>query len=245
MDAGKLFNILDSVESTNNYAMAQVHAGLAKPGMAWLAIDQWGGKGQRGKQWLAYPGENIILTMAWQPDGACITHPFLFSMRVALIARAFTARYLGKGISLKWPNDIYRGDRKAGGILIENTFNGQDWTWALTGIGININQESFPSGLTNPVSFRQVTGKTYDVLLLARELHEELIKELSQPMENPDLIMEKYNQQLYSRGKMVRLKKGSQVFETTITGVNLQGKLLTRDVIDREFDVGEVEFVIR
>ena len=73
-------------------------------------------------------------------------------------------------MSIKWPNDLYWRDRKAGGILVENIFRGSTWEWSIVGIGLNINQVKFPENLTNPVSFRQITGKTFQVLELSKEL---------------------------------------------------------------------------
>ena len=72
MDSALSFSILDSVDSTNNYAMGMVHAGLAKHGMAWFANDQTAGKGQRSKQWESEPGMNIIMSIRvkklWKDD---------------------------------------------------------------------------------------------------------------------------------------------------------------------------------
>ena len=53
MIINETFTILDAVESTNNYAMAKAHAGLAAHGQAWFAREQWGGKGQRGNVWVS------------------------------------------------------------------------------------------------------------------------------------------------------------------------------------------------
>lgn len=243
MEAGKLFNILDSIDSTNNYAMAQVHAGLAQTGMAWFALEQWAGKGQRGRHWQSKPGENILMSVVFAPDPSQKAFPFLFSIRVALVVRDLVAKYLPGSVTIKWPNDIYFNDRKAGGILIENTYQGTNWTWAIVGIGININQTAFPKDLPNPVSVKKITNQDYDVLSLARELHQNLLTALSNPSENADLLLETYNSQLYARGKKVKLKKQNQVFETEIIGVDLQGKLLTKDILEREFSVGEVEML--
>src|ERR1043166_10157738 len=77
-------------------------------------------------------------------------------------------------------NDLYWQGRKAGGILIDNIVMSQEtgvgsWKWAIVGIGININQTSFSNDLPNPVSLKQITGKNYDPLTLARELCQNLI----------------------------------------------------------------------
>jgi len=64
---GETLTILPRVDSTNNYAMAQIRAGLAHHGDGWFALEQTAGKGQRGKGWETQPGANIILSLALQP----------------------------------------------------------------------------------------------------------------------------------------------------------------------------------
>ena len=61
--------ILESVDSTNNYAMARIRTGLAKHGDAFFAMAQLTGKGQRGKTWITERGTNIIVTLVMQPQG--------------------------------------------------------------------------------------------------------------------------------------------------------------------------------
>ena len=155
------FTVLASVDSTNNYAMGQVHAGLAKHGEAWFAREQHSGRGQRSKQWVTQPGENIILSTVVEPF-LLIQQQFALSAAIALACHRFFSKYAGEETKLKWPNDLYWRDRKAGGILVENVLKGQDWKFAIAGMGININQTSFPDHLTYPVSLKQITGKTFD-----------------------------------------------------------------------------------
>ena len=144
---------------------------------------------------------------------------------------------------IKWPNDIYWRDRKAGGILIENILRGPDWLFAVAGIGININQSSFPTDLQNPVSLKQVTGRQYDVLALAHELCDRLDAAWQRFAAGEDLL-EEYNSRLFRLGQPVKLKKDNAIFETTIEGASADGQLITRDTIERRFDFGEVEWVI-
>jgi BirA family biotin operon repressor/biotin-[acetyl-CoA-carboxylase] ligase len=146
------FSILNSVDSTNNYAMGKVHAGMAKHGQAWFANDQTAGKGQRGRTWASTPGENIILTVVIQPDALLTTKTFPFNAYIALTCLDFLQKTAGDHFSIKWPNDLYWCDRKAGGILIENVIQGTEWKWSVVGIGINVNQLTFPESVTNAVS---------------------------------------------------------------------------------------------
>jgi len=243
---GHSFIELQSVDSTNNYAMAKAHAGMASHGTLIFAYEQWAGKGQRGKTWNSTPGENIILSTVLQPVFLPITRQFPLSAAVALACHDLFSRYAGgKETTIKWPNDLYWRDRKAGGILIENSFKGDQWMFAIAGTGININQVQFPETARNPVSLKQITGQTFDVIRLARELGDCLDRrygELEKGGASP--LIEEYNTRLYKRGQAVRLKKGNAVFETMVAGVSAGGRLLTRDTMERQFDFGEVEWVI-
>ncbi len=151
--------------------MARAAAGLADHGTLYFAHDQWAGKGQRGRTWTSKPGENIILSAVLEPVALVSSQAFALSACVALACHDLFSRYAGaEATRIKWPNDLYWGDRKAGGILIENNFRGDRWTFAVAGIGININQTAFPATAANPVSLQQITGQSYDAVQLAREL---------------------------------------------------------------------------
>lgn len=244
MPHNRLFNILARVDSTNNYAMGLVHAGMAEHGMAWFTTDQTAGRGRRSKTWIAQPGENIALSVILQPPPAITGNPFSLSMMAALASYRFFAPLAGDETCLKWPNDLYWRDRKAGGILIENTYQGRNWQWSVVGIGININQTAFGEDAKRPVSLRQITGKQFDATELARHLHETILDTVNE-YANTDMytLSNAYNEHLYRKGQTIRLKKGSQVFDTTVRGVSPQGLLLTRDTMERSWAVDEVELV--
>ena len=276
---GQPFIVLPTVDSTNNYAMAQARDGLATHGSVYFAMEQTSGKGQRGKKWITKPGENIILSVVLQPGVLSINHQFLLSASMSLACYDFFKKYAGDDKTrIKWPNDLYWQDRKAGGILIESVVRSQasgvgsqesgvlnqerseniqithptpdyrlqtsPWQWAIVGIGININQSTFNQDLPNPVSLKQITGKNHDVIELARELCKCMENRyVALQTKTAVAISEEYTAALYKINQPVKLKKGSAVFETTLQGVSLEGKLLTKDVLERAFDFGEVEWV--
>ena len=179
---GLPFTELTEVDSTNIYAMNQVKTNLAGHGAAYLAQKQWAGKGQMGKVWEAQTGQNILLSVVLDPkklvfDGLEL-EPHVVSMLVAVGCFNFFVAYAGDESSIKWPNDIYWRDRKAGGILIENSLRGTEWTWAVIGIGFNINQTSFSPDAPNPVSLRQITGRQWEIARLQTELSKALTKSI-------------------------------------------------------------------
>jgi BirA family biotin operon repressor/biotin-[acetyl-CoA-carboxylase] ligase len=237
---GNPFIILETVDSTNNYAMQKIQSGQAPHGTTWFAREQTSGKGQRGRSWLTAPNLNIMLSAVIQPSLPG-SQQFVLSAAVALACYDFYKNYAAGDVSIKWPNDLYWRDRKAGGILIENVFRGQDWSYAVVGIGININQVQFDPALPNPVSLKQITGKDFDAVELGRELCSCLERRYRQL---PGGILEEYQQVLYKLNQPVTLKKGNVVFETTIRGVSAGGRLITKDSIEREFEFGEVEIKI-
>jgi len=245
LPSGYTFIELQSVDSTNNYAMAQVHAGLAFEGNVFFAHHQFAGKGQRGKTWAAKPGENITMSAVLQPAFISIDQQFLLSACIALACNDFLSKYLSDKIFIKWPNDLYINDRKTGGILIENILHGNKWQWAIAGTGININQEIFDAHLPNPTSLKKESGKTFDVIHLAKELCiciDKRYRSLINKKNNE--IINDYNQRLYKRNEIVRLKKDETIFETLIKEVTPQGRLITVNTIERSFDFGEVSWVI-
>jgi BirA family transcriptional regulator, biotin operon repressor / biotin---[acetyl-CoA-carboxylase] ligase len=246
MQQNELFSILDSVESTNNYAMQQVHEGLAIHGQAWFAKEQWGGRGQRGKKWESTVGENLILSVIIKPTMVFNAKPFLLSAFIASVVRENLATYTSENIEIKWPNDIYCCDRKAGGILIENIYSGNKWKWAVVGIGININQTAFLEADNTATSLKKITNTQYDPILLAQDLHKLILQKLDEvTIGTVDFYLKDLNKHLYKKNEIVALKKENIVFKTKIIAVNEYGQLITEDFLDRKFEVGEIEWIIQ
>ena len=244
MNEPELFSILDCVDSTNNYAMAQAHAGLAKHGSAWFAKEQTAGKGQREKKWNSRKGESIALSIVIVPSGITVHQSFMLSVAVSLGCYDFFSRVAENKTSIKWPNDIFWNDRKAGGILIENIIQGNNWKYAVIGIGINVNQMEFDSEIKNAISLKQIMGKENDTIALGKDLYKKVMKRMGtlEP-DNFLALLHEYNLRLYKRNSIVTLKKAGIVFKTEITGVKANGKLLTTDDTFNELNFGEAEWM--
>ena len=176
---------LSEIDSTNMYAMEQIHAQKALSGSVYQTDFQTNGKGQHGRIWESHRGENLLCTYVlelnalkqgknWVPS-----EQLGLSAAVALGAQAFFMEFAGEETKIKKPNDIYWRDRKAGGILIENIVRGTDWTWTVIGIGLNINQTRFSNEAGNPVSLKQITGKDWDIKTMQKKLAEALSASLN------------------------------------------------------------------
>jgi BirA family transcriptional regulator, biotin operon repressor / biotin---[acetyl-CoA-carboxylase] ligase len=254
---GKPFLELQSVDSTNKYAMGLIHnphltEGQDEPqhGMVIFTYEQTAGKGQRGKSWASEKGVNMALSILLNPYPLRISDQFKLSVCVANSAHQFFSTYADDETKIKWPNDIYWRDRKAGGILIESIIGSSEsangnWKWAIVGIGININQTSFPRDLPNPVSLKQITGKNFDPVELAKELCSILDKNYSLLIKGKfESLFNYYQEHFYKKNEKVKLKKDNRIFETYIKGVSETGKLITQHSIEERFKFGEVEWLI-
>src|SRR5690242_12101775 len=115
---------LPEVDSTNNYAMARIAEGPVKEGTTWFAWKQTAGKGQRGRPWQSQPGENVLLSTVLRPFRLLPSQQFMLSAAVALGVSDLVSMYAGAAVKIKWSNDVYIGDKKAGGVLIENVIRG-------------------------------------------------------------------------------------------------------------------------
>jgi BirA family transcriptional regulator, biotin operon repressor / biotin---[acetyl-CoA-carboxylase] ligase len=232
---------LESVDSTNNYAMARIHEGMASDGLVCLAHDQWAGRGQRGKAWLSEPGQSLTMSLIIEPGTLLLAQQFLLSAAIALGMLDLVQTVKMNNWTIKWPNDIYWNDRKAAGILIESVIQGKNWPFAVAGIGMNLNQEFFPAEIPNAISLKQITGNEYNPVSIARELVPAIQNRIAELRKDPEKILFSYNQSLYKRGHPILLKKGKEVTSTKIMGVDVSGILLT----DKgSFSLGEIEFPI-
>jgi BirA family biotin operon repressor/biotin-[acetyl-CoA-carboxylase] ligase len=233
---------LESVDSTNNYAMARIHEGLALDGMVYIAHHQWAGKGQRGKTWVSEPGQNLMMSLVIKPSPLKLTQQFLFSAAIALSILDLVKGFKNKNWKIKWPNDIYWSDRKAGGLLIESVVTGQTWDWAVVGIGMNLNQTSFPVEIPNAVSLNQITGVQYEPFAIARELVPGIREQISILHKTPDQILLRLNDALYKKDQVITLKKNDELFVSVLKAVDSNGLLITENGI---FKSGEVEWIVR
>jgi BirA family biotin operon repressor/biotin-[acetyl-CoA-carboxylase] ligase len=174
-----------------------------------------------------------------------IDNQFVLNAAVAVACYEFFNCYAIDNTTIKWPNDIYWRDRKAGGILIENVLMGNQWKYAIVGIGININQTLFPATIKNAVSLKQITGKTFDVLVLAKELCSYLEKQWQQILHNSyDEVLANYSSHLYKLHQQGLFKKDNATFNAVVKGVTKRGELLIKTNTEATVALDAVEWVL-
>ena len=139
---------LESIDSTNNEARR--HISTLDNLSVVSALSQKDGRGQRGNSWLSEDGKNLLFSVTLRLDVQAYDQ-FVISQMAALAVVDLLAEHDIEA-KIKWPNDIYVGDRKICGILIENSVCGKLISHSIVGIGLNVNQKNFDISLPNPTS---------------------------------------------------------------------------------------------
>jgi BirA family biotin operon repressor/biotin-[acetyl-CoA-carboxylase] ligase len=238
---GENIIVLEKVDSTNVYARALIAREKLTDGTVILAREQVAGKGQGANTWLSEPGKNLTLTVVLYPDFLPADQQFTLNKVVALGVLDFvfsgindhlkpTPSHAGKRkpvVSIKWPNDIYADDRKIAGILIEHQVMGNNLASSVIGIGLNINQITFPQALPNPVSLSQITGVNYNIDQCMKDLCRSLDLRLMVLRESgPGFIDEIYAAHLLGYDHWQPFQVGSELMEGKILGVDAVGRLI-------------------
>ncbi len=152
---------LDEVTSTNDYAKELAGKPGTKNGTVILAKRQTKGRGRISRFWESEMGTGIYMSVILYPD----LRPMLCTP-ITLITAMAVSRALSEKTSLdvkiKWPNDLLINDKKLCGILTENSINGQKTEFLVVGIGVNVNNASFPEQI-NATSLYLETGNTFDL----------------------------------------------------------------------------------
>lgn len=190
---------LDEVSSTNTELKHLLQQNLLAEGSAVLADFQTKGRGQAGNSWYSGKGKNLLVSFLLYPHGVKARDQFIISRIVSLAIKRVLDKYL-KGITIKWPNDIYWNNKKIAGILIENSLTGQHIDYTIIGIGLNVNESEFPKQLSNPISMKQIMGAELDRNMLFTDLSNELFK-LYQSLKQGErsLIEQEYMKHLYRK----------------------------------------------
>ncbi|HEX2394530.1 MAG TPA: biotin--[acetyl-CoA-carboxylase] ligase [Bacteroidales bacterium] len=217
---------LESVDSTNNYAMNLLRNENPSEGTVILAGYQTVGKGQGGNTWQSERNQNLLFSVILKPDFLKAEKQFYLSMCISNGLSAFIENTAGHS-HIKWPNDILLKGKKVAGILIENTIMIDKLHASVAGIGVNVNQLSFPADLPDAVSISKVTGKEYNLLDLLNDLLDSL-KLALEPLycANMAEIRTAYLNRLYRLNEWARYKDDSGTFEGRINDVADTGELI-------------------
>ncbi len=241
---------LDSIDSTNNEAKRRLDKISHTTVIA--AKEQTAGRGQRGNSWKTETAKNLTFSLVMKSgngtmDGVAVACQFVISEAIALGITGYL-REKGIGAMIKWPNDIYVGDRKICGILIENTVRNGQLSSCIAGVGLNVNQTDFPDNIPNPVSMTLISGKEYVLETELVNLTRHITERLSEIHDFSDRLKSDYLTLLYRKNEPYRymdMRNGNE-FTGIIRGINETALLQVEDAEGRiiEFAFKEIGYII-
>lgn len=212
-----------------------------------IAEEQTGGRGQRGNSWESMPGKNLTFSMLYRAVDFPARCQFSISEAVALSV-VDLLRYYGIEAAVKWPNDIYVGDKKICGILIEHAVMSTSIMHSIIGVGLNVNQATFMSDAPNPVSMVNIMGREYPLDELLDKAGDCLTRRLEKvgSEDGRMALHDEFKRKLW-RGEGIwkwrDMKNGAgEIFEAEVSDIHPMGFLQLRDMSGalREFAFKEV-----
>jgi BirA family transcriptional regulator, biotin operon repressor / biotin---[acetyl-CoA-carboxylase] ligase len=237
---------LPQVDSTNTFLKNRVANSEPLPeGTVIMAEDQLAGRGQQQNKWFSAKNQSLTCSILLKPDFLPLQQQFNLNRVVSLGIYDALLPIAGYNLKMKWPNDVYIGNRKLGGVLIENLVQGQSIKYTIIGIGLNVNQTTFPEWVPNPVSLRQILQTDYDIKALMFEICRQIERwYIKLKAGNDSQIREAYEKILYKLHLAARFKADDVIFDGTIVGVSADGLLqVEREGNVQTYNLKEIKFL--
>jgi BirA family biotin operon repressor/biotin-[acetyl-CoA-carboxylase] ligase len=223
-------NFIKKTQSTNALLWEMSKKERLPEGYVVCTDFQTAGKGQTGNSWESETGKNLLFSMILYPNQVPVNQLFLISQLVSIAIKQVLDAFTDH-IYVKWPNDIYWNEKKLGGILIENSLQGNKTKAVVIGIGLNLNQKVFVSDAPNPVSLKQITGKSLNRKHLLNLICRNILKLYGEI--NVEKIHSEYAQSLYRNDGFYNFKADNLCFNARIITVHPDGQM------ELETDSGE------
>ena len=237
---------LQTTSSTNSYLSDLLSQGTFPHGYCVCSSFQSAGRGQAGNIWESAEGENLLFSLLLHTHKFPLDRQFLLSEVVSIAICRFLSRYQISA-RIKYPNDIFVGDKKIAGILIENRIVGKTMQYSIVGIGLNVNQEVFLQNRATATSMRSITGERYHIDVLLQSLRHEILDSVDGfSIENKAKCKDLYFSLLYRCDGYYPYEADGVRFDAKIVDIADDGMLhLTTDKgEERKYYFKQVRFII-
>lgn len=238
---------LPETKSTNSYAIELLSKDHPEEGCVIITDHQTAGKGTDTNTWESEKGKNLTFSLILYPT-LVADKQFILNKAISLgIYDFLIAELPGHKVSIKWPNDLYIGDRKVCGILIQNSVMGNKLDYMVVGIGLNVNQTVFKSNAPNPVSMKMVSGKEFNLDEILQKLLLSVFERYANTrIETRRKIENDYQRVLYRLQEWHEYLVNSSRVYARITGTNAFGQLVLENESSETIvcDLKEVKFIL-
>lgn len=242
MEIGRQIIHLDRVDSTNNYTANLIKTGQIASGTVILADEQFAGRGQRDAQWHTQAGENLTFSLFLDSVNLSVDRRFVLTQLVSMSLLDLCAK-LGLPVKIKWPNDIYCGDRKIAGVLIENQLQGDRVKSTIIGVGLNVNQDEFHGFKATSLFIETGVHRFPKEILYSYTLSFNAMWQKYMDGRYDRLKVD-YLKNLYQLGVQARFSDAHGEFTGAIVDVEESGRLVIRKGSeDCAYEIKEVSFM--
>lgn len=236
---GSEFIYLSKVDSTSTY-LKRIPSPDLVHGSVVITDHQMKGRGQYERKWEAEPGRNLTFTIGLRPPSA--ERLTLLTLACGYAIALVLEEYIPGEVSIKWPNDLYIGDKKIGGLLTECTFFGSKPDRVLIGIGLNTGQNHFSDDVKEKaISLADIADRAFSrEQLLCRFLEKTELFYQQWHKHNTEL-QKQISQKMIGYGEWVRVRINGELRDEKykFLGVNEKGELL---LLNRELDVNTFSY---
>ena len=239
---------LDEVTSTNDFLRGFRPPEERKVTLA-TAEFQTAGRGAGTNHWDSRRGQNLLFSLLIHPRHIPAEQLFVLSEALSLAIYEAIKDFMPSApcLYIKWPNDIYCGDHKICGMLIENDLRGTTVENCVMGVGLNVNQTEFSQDIPNPISLAQILGRSIERRFVLERVMEYFLRyyEWTEQGRSAELHA-MYLSRLYRKDEKHYFHDEMGDFEGTIIDVEPSGHLIIRDEVGRQrrYAFKEVEYVI-
>ena len=258
------YHHFEQIDSTNAFLQRKQSEGDIRN---WVvsADEQTAGKGMGNNGWESEVGKNLTFSLAADMGFLPAERQFLLSEAVPLgiievldevisdgfegisfLAEVVRLESMPSKLSIKWPNDLYYGNRKLAGILINSTIKANMMDISIIGIGLNVNQMQFKDWPTHPISLKMITGKDYELQPLLEQIAEHITIKVEQLKSDPTIIEQNYLKRLFRYRTWADYEVDGKVLRLFMMGIDPFGRL---QLVDEQqklhcYEVKQIKFLV-
>ena len=209
---------INAIDSSNNEIKRLYHKKLHKNGLVIWTDNQTNGRGQGSKKWVSQPNKNLTFSVYLDSEYLPLSSNLYLNLITSLCIKKVLICHGIINPVIKWPNDILSVNKKISGILIENLYRGRKLMGSIIGIGINVNQKTFPKNF-NAISMKTATNSTFSLKKLLYNFLD-IFNENLLLYRDYDLLISDFNDSLYRKNQLIEYEINGNIKKGKIIGLN-------------------------
>jgi BirA family transcriptional regulator, biotin operon repressor / biotin---[acetyl-CoA-carboxylase] ligase len=232
---GRKFFYFDETESTN-LSLSKNTKEFKDNGTVLFAENQTGGKGRKNRTWSSAKGFNLTFSILLSDPELVKIQPNIINLSSSLSIATSIQNIFQLNAALKWPNDVLINNKKVAGILLESSTKGKNINRIIIGMGINVNQVTFPLDYKIPAtSIKNEFKSNVERELFLAEILNQFEYYIEKSLTDPKYILKEWRSQCKLIGDKITILEGEVMKTGIFDDIDDDGFLLlkTRNGLER------------